>query len=165
MNDFENIICFDNLYKAYRRARLGKRHKREVIEFEMHLGENLWALHMDDCILLVNDTKENIVSLFKKLKTYIEKEELIVNPKSQIIPISKGLSFLGWNFSFSKTGKIIQSKLGQSKKRILNKVKYKKYLLDKGKISKDKYKETITSYENVLSKGNEYHFKKKLNFI
>ena len=30
MNDFEKIISFENLYKAHRRARLGKRHKKEV---------------------------------------------------------------------------------------------------------------------------------------
>lgn len=30
-----------------KRARLGKQHKREVIQFELHLSENLWALHYD----------------------------------------------------------------------------------------------------------------------
>lgn len=44
---FDEIISFENLYKAHRRARLGKRHKKEVIEFEMNLSENLWQLHYD----------------------------------------------------------------------------------------------------------------------
>ena len=39
-------LC-DNLYSAHRRARLGKRWKKEVIEFEMNLSENLWKLHYD----------------------------------------------------------------------------------------------------------------------
>ncbi len=47
MATFEEIISFENLYKAHRRARLGKRHKREVIEFEMNLSENLWQLHYE----------------------------------------------------------------------------------------------------------------------
>lgn len=47
MTDWENIISFENLYKAHRKARLGKRHKKEVIEFEMNLAENLWTLHYD----------------------------------------------------------------------------------------------------------------------
>lgn len=41
------IISFESLYKAHRVARLGKRHKKEVIEFETLLGENLWSLHFD----------------------------------------------------------------------------------------------------------------------
>ncbi len=44
---FDDIISFDSLYRAHRRARLGKRHKKEVIEFEAALSENLWALHYD----------------------------------------------------------------------------------------------------------------------
>lgn len=45
--EFLDIISFENLYKAHRRSRLGKRGKKEVIEFEMNLSENLWALHYD----------------------------------------------------------------------------------------------------------------------
>lgn len=41
------MISFESLYKAHRRARLGKRHKREVIEFEANLSENLWKLHYE----------------------------------------------------------------------------------------------------------------------
>lgn len=44
---FEQIISFDSLLAAHQRARLSKQHKREVIEFETHLSQNLWALHYD----------------------------------------------------------------------------------------------------------------------
>lgn len=47
MTDFEKIISFESLYKAHRRARLSKRHKKEVVEFELNLSENLWKLHYD----------------------------------------------------------------------------------------------------------------------
>ena len=47
MNDWEKIICFESLYKAHRRARLSKRHKKEVVEFENNLSENLWKMHYD----------------------------------------------------------------------------------------------------------------------
>lgn len=42
---YDDIISFQSLYKAHRRARQGKRHKKEVIEFELNLAENLWQLH------------------------------------------------------------------------------------------------------------------------
>lgn len=44
---WEEIICFESLYRAHRRARLGKRHKKEVILFELNLSQNLWELHYD----------------------------------------------------------------------------------------------------------------------
>lgn len=45
--NFEQIISFENLLKAHNRACLCKQHKKEVIEFELNLSKNLWALHYD----------------------------------------------------------------------------------------------------------------------
>ncbi len=47
MTDFENIISYESLYKAHRRARLSKRHKKEVVAFELNLSQNLYSLHND----------------------------------------------------------------------------------------------------------------------
>lgn len=47
LEDWQNIISFESLYKAHRRARLCKRHKKEVVLYEANLSENLWALHYD----------------------------------------------------------------------------------------------------------------------
>lgn len=47
MTDYEKIYDFQNLYKAHTVARRSKRNTREVIEFEMNLGENLTKLSND----------------------------------------------------------------------------------------------------------------------
>lgn len=44
MTDYEKIFDFENLYKAHRKARLGKRNNTEVIDFEANLGYNLVEL-------------------------------------------------------------------------------------------------------------------------
>lgn len=44
MTDYEKIYDFQNLYKAHTVARRSKRNTREVIEFELNLGENLTLL-------------------------------------------------------------------------------------------------------------------------
>lgn len=41
MSDYEKICDFQNLYKAHLSSRRGKRHKTEVIHFELNLAENL----------------------------------------------------------------------------------------------------------------------------
>ena len=45
MSEYEKIYRFEHLYAAYRLAARGKRHKAEVIRFELKLSENLWKLH------------------------------------------------------------------------------------------------------------------------
>lgn len=44
---FDVIISFESLLAAHQKARCCKQHKKEVIEYEMHLCRNLWALHYD----------------------------------------------------------------------------------------------------------------------
>lgn len=41
---FEEVFSFSNLLKMHKKCRVGKSHKREVIQFELKLGENLVAL-------------------------------------------------------------------------------------------------------------------------
>ena len=42
--DYEKIYSFESLYNAHKKARLGKQNKREVIEYEVYLAENLMRL-------------------------------------------------------------------------------------------------------------------------
>lgn len=42
--DYEKIYSFESLYNAHKKARLGKQNKREVIEYEVYLTENLMRL-------------------------------------------------------------------------------------------------------------------------
>lgn len=45
MGDYEKIYSFQNLYRAYKLMARSKRHKRDVISFELNLSESLWRLH------------------------------------------------------------------------------------------------------------------------
>ena len=47
MPGYEELYSFENLYTAHKAARKGKRHKREVIAFEMNLAENLCQLQRE----------------------------------------------------------------------------------------------------------------------
>jgi hypothetical protein len=44
MTDYERVHSFENLYAAHIKARKGKRHKADVIKFEMNLAANLWKI-------------------------------------------------------------------------------------------------------------------------
>jgi len=335
--EFENIISFENLYNAHRRARLGKRHKKEVIEFEMNLSENLWALHnelkystykvsgyhnfmiydpkereiqaityrdrivqhslcdnfltsllekhliydnaacrkdkgthfairrlrqfmtkhykkngtkgyfvkidvkkyfsninhnvlkqklqklnipndilsllhciidsyqhhlgsglpmgnqtsqafallylndidrrikeilqikyyiryMDDLIMIVNN-KTIADTILKKTANHLIAEQLTINPKSQVIPIKNGISFLGWTFTYGQNGAIVQKPKKSSKARIIEKAKDKIYLYNQNAISLEDLHSTYTSYKAHLQYGNSHHFSKRITKV
>lgn len=44
MNIYDEVFSFKNLYNAHIKARRSKRHKKDVILFEVDLGNNLWKL-------------------------------------------------------------------------------------------------------------------------
>lgn len=45
--NYDEVFSFENLYKAHIVARRGKRHKKEVIEFEMNTGSNIAKLYYE----------------------------------------------------------------------------------------------------------------------
>ena len=47
MSQYDELCGFENLYNAHSAARKGKRGKREVIEFEMNLAENICCLQRE----------------------------------------------------------------------------------------------------------------------
>lgn len=42
MKKYDEIFTFENLYKVHLKARKCKRHKKDVIKFEIDLGNNIW---------------------------------------------------------------------------------------------------------------------------
>lgn len=44
MKTYDEVFTFENLYRAHLKVRKCKRHKKNVINFELDLGNNLWKL-------------------------------------------------------------------------------------------------------------------------
>lgn len=71
ITDFEKICCFESLYKAYRKSRLGKRSKYSVSKFEENCMEELLKIQKD----LVFKTYK--MQPYNEFKVYEPKERLI----------------------------------------------------------------------------------------
>ena len=107
---------------------------------------------MDDFILIVNE--RNTASLcLQKIREEVEKLNITLNDKSQIIPIKNGISFLGWRFRFGENGKIVQSLKRDTRKRITYKIKTKMHLLAIHKIAKNKLNKSLVSYKGFCKSG------------
>lgn len=70
---YEKIYSFENLYKAYRKARLGKRWKEAAAKFEVNLLE---ALHLLSYQL---QTKTYRMAAYNVFKVYEPKERIIMS--------------------------------------------------------------------------------------
>lgn len=117
--------------------------------------------YMDDLIMIIIE-KKSADKIMKKIKNYLYRELLIINPKSQVLPLKNGISFLGWTFTFGQNGAIVQKPKKSSKARIIAKIKDKIYLYKQNIVSKEKLEATQISYLAHLKYGNNYYFLGKI---
>ena len=123
-----------------------------------------YVRYMDDMILLVQ-TKAEAQKIFRIINEELKKEKLILNPKSKVFPLKDGIQFLGWNFKYSKSGKIIQTIKTQSKQRVFAKVRNFKHLYNNGRKNPEDKECLLASYKGHLQRGNSFKMFKKINEI
>lgn len=125
------------------------------------LRVKFYVRYMDDMILLVSERTE-ARQILESVRLEVEKEKLLLNPKSCIIPVKNGVEFLGWRFKFGKNGKIVQTVKAQSRKRILKKVGKNVCLAKLNKIDDETLSNSLSSYKGHLLRGNGYRLYEKI---
>lgn len=105
------------------------------------LNIKYYVRYQDD-FLIFHESKQYLKECFQKIKEFLKKEKLELNPKSRIYKSTNNFIFLGRD----KNGKYAKYR---SVKRNLKK---KKYLYEAGKISLMSYTTTRICYENLTKK-------------
>ena len=131
---------------------------KEILQIKYYIR------YMDDLIMIVNN-KTIADTILKKTANHLIAEQLTINPKSQVIPIKNGISFLGWTFTYGQNGAIVQKPKKSSKARIIEKAKDKIYLYNQNAISLEDLHSTYTSYKAHLQYGNSHHFSKRITKV
>ena len=117
-----------------------------------------YTRYMDDLIIIHED--KSLLHLLRSELDFILAEELHLqfNEKTQIFPLHKGISFLGWKLIPVANNRIIQKIDGSKKKNRVKKIKEIKKNYITQKISKKKYNERMRCVRVNLDKGNTYGF-------
>lgn len=115
-----------------------------------------YGRYMDDFFLIHND-KEYLKYCLAEIKKIVESLGLKLNPKTQIMPISQGLDFLGFHTYITSTGKVIKKIRRRSKNNVRRKLKKMKHLVDEGKITIETPVQSYESWRGHASHGNSYH--------
>lgn len=122
-----------------------------------------YTRYMDD-LIIIHEDKEYLLKMKEELTTYIKDNlKLEFNGKTQVFPLKKGISFLGWKYRLGANNKVYK-KIDSRKKHFRNKtLKEMQRMLDNGEITTKQYNERMLSYRHYLNKGNTYNYQKTHN--
>lgn len=118
-----------------------------------------YSRYMDDGIILHQD-REYLRYCLEQMRDYAVKErKLELNQKTQIVPMSQGVDYLGFHFYLTDTGKVIRRLRTSNKKRMKRKLKRFRHAYREGKITQEAVHRSLVSYQGHLSHGHTYRLR------
>lgn len=119
------------------------------------LGVKYYGRYMDDFYLIVPN-KEYAKYCLKAIYEFVHSLNLELNGKTQIIPFKNGIRFCGFHTYITKEGKVIRKLTNENKRAAKKKYKKMAYLVNEGKLTKEKFYESYNAWKNHISHGNCY---------
>lgn len=119
------------------------------------LGCEYYGRYMDDFYLL-SDDKEYLKDCLVKIRAYLAGLSLTLNDKTEIVPMRKGIRFLGFHSYLTKDGRVIRKLTGDNKRQIKKRLCKNAKLVAAGKMTREKFDEKYASWKNYASHGNCY---------
>ena len=105
-----------------------------------------YTRYMDDLVLLHPD-KEVLKECFAECRAYAKDVlKLEFNQKTQIMPISQGVDYLGWHFYLTDSGKVIWKLRTSGKRRFKRRLQSFRRKYATGDIGFDDIKRSLVSY-------------------
>ncbi|WP_099467824.1 reverse transcriptase/maturase family protein [Konateibacter massiliensis] len=117
------------------------------------LGVKYYGRYMDDFYLIV-ETKECAKWCLSNIYEFVHSLGLELNNKTQIIPFKNGIKFCGFHTYVTEDGRVIRKLKNENKRAAKKKFRKMANLVNKGKLSKDKFNESYCAWKNHISHGN-----------
>lgn len=129
--------------------------------------ERLHARHylryMDDILIIHNDRKQ-LEQMLESIKDKLSELSFEVHEKkTHITPLTKGFTFLGFEYRITSTGKVIMTLNSANIKHERRKLYRLVKLAKEGRITKAKADECFASWCANASKGNSYKLLTRMN--
>lgn len=131
------------------------------IKEQLHI--KYYIRYMDDFILIHHD-KTYLMQCRVKIAQLLQELECQFNmKKTGIIPLSDGITFLGFQFRLTETGKVIMTLNPANVKHERKKLKKLVHLAKKGERTKEKVDECYNAWKNHAAKGNNLHLLERMD--
>lgn len=127
-------------------------HSLDVMITE-EFGFKYYGRYMDDFFIIHQD-KEYLKECLDHIRALLETLGLKPNGKTQLIPFSQGISFLGFHHYVTKDGKYIRKLKGENKRRIKKKLRKWAAAVRSGKMSEKKFYEKYNAWKDHALHGN-----------
>ena len=116
-------------------------------------GEKYYGRYMDDFYLL-SDDKEYLKRCLIKIQEYLADLKLTLNNKTEIVPMSKGIRFLGFHTYLTEQGNVIRKLDGDNKRQVKKRLRKYAKLVAQERMTRERFNEIYNSWRNHASHGN-----------
>lgn len=121
----------------------------------------VYSRYMDD-FLLFSESKEKLTYAFKHIKEHIKNIGLQLNSKTQMFPLKNGFNYLGFNYSVTKTGKILKTITTKTRRRMKWRVRYLKKLYEAKLINSERVERSLVAFHGHLCHAKCWYLENKL---
>lgn len=122
----------------------------------------VYSRYMDD-FLLVHEDKQTLKNTLDLIRSMLSGMGLKLNSKTQIFPIKNGVTYLGFRYHVTETGKVIKTVKKPSKRRIRWRIRLlKKAYLD-NLIDGERIKVSVASMHGHIAHAKSYRIKQEID--
>ena len=125
------------------------------------LQVKIYSRYMDDFVLVHKD-KNYLKYALNEIKNLLDKLGLKLNKKTQIFPIKNGLTYLGFRYQVSSSGKIIKKVSTKTVRRFCAKARLLNRAYADGIIDVEKVNESLRAYHGHFKHANCFKLEQNL---
>ena len=127
---------------------------------QLHLS--VYSRYMDD-LVAVHEDKESLKMALHKIEKKVAELGLKLNSKTQIFPLKNGVTYLGYRYHVTETGKIVKTVKKPTKRRFRWRARLLKKAYLEGYIDKERVKNTMSAIHGHLCHGSNTQFEREIN--
>ena len=127
---------------------------------QLHL--KVYSRYMDDFVA-VHEDKEYLKQALHEIEKAVERLGLTLNSKTQIFPLKNGVTYLGFRYYVTPTGKIVKTVKKHTKRRFRWRAKLLKKAYIEGYIDAERVTQTMSALHGHLCHGNNVKLEQELN--
>ena len=131
-----------------------------LVKEQLHLP--VYSRYMDDFVAVHQD-KEYLKQALKEIEKMAEKLGVKLNAKTQIFPLKNGVTYLGFRYHVTPTGKIVKTVKKQTKRRFRWRTRLLKKAYIEGYIGEERVKATIAALHGHMCHGKNVKLEQEIH--
>ncbi len=125
------------------------------------LRVKIYSRYMDDFVL-VHESKEFLQSALKQLTGLVHNLGLEFNSKTQIFPLKNGVTYLGFRYHVTPSGKVVKTVKKKTKRRLRWRAKLLKKAAIEGLITPERVQQSLAAFHGHLKHSKGYRLEKEI---